>query len=82
MGESSGICSSGRSRCRLPATSQGEGTAQDSPDWLVSAELFPFRRDKSGRHSRVRTRSEAQAMAGISCISISGRKINLYSRVI
>lgn len=82
MGEPSGICSSGRSRYRLPATPQREGTAQGSPDWLVSEEPFPFRRGKGGRPSRVRTRSEAQAMVGISCISITGRKINLYSCVI
>lgn len=78
MGESTGIYSSRRSRCRLPATSQGEGTARGSPDWPVSEELFPFRRGKGGRHSRVRTRSEAQAMAGTSRISSSGRKIYLF----
>lgn len=60
-----GIYSSGHSRCRLPATPGGEGTAQSSPDWLVSEELFPFRRGKGGRHSRVRTLCEAQGMAGI-----------------
>lgn len=82
MGEWSGIYSSGRSRCRLPATPRAEGTAQGNPDRLVSEELFSFRRGKGRRHSRVRTRCEAQAMVGICCISISGREINLYSHVI
>lgn len=49
MGESPGIYSSGRFRCRLPATPQGEGTARGSPELACfrGAVSFPPRQGRA-----------------------------------